>query len=76
MNDGTVALVLFIKAVDFMQLCEAFSVNPTREASPQSHSRRLQEQTSPLPEGHPLSDASLTTGPQQRELFKQMVDQE
>lgn len=51
MNDGIATWILFIKAVDFMKLCVAFSVNPTREAPPQSNSRRLQEQTSPLSEG-------------------------
>lgn len=35
MNDGIAALVLFIKAVDFMKLCVAFSVNPIRETPPQ-----------------------------------------
>lgn len=36
-NDGTTTLILFIKAVGSMQLCVAFSVNPTRETSPQSN---------------------------------------
>lgn len=58
--------MLFIKALDFMQLCEAFSVNPTRESSPKSNGRRLQEQTSPLSEGDSLSNAFLTTGSQQK----------
>lgn len=35
-NDNTATLMLLIKAVDFMQLYMASSVNPTRETSPQS----------------------------------------
>ena len=40
-NDGTTDLILFIKAVDSMQLCVGSSVSLTGEISSQSSSRRL-----------------------------------